>query len=140
MKQCINIILDILFRFKIVVLVLVEPVFVIIFRIYRDVRFSKNKLPYKNNMGASISAGGKKSTGPGYYVHLQPGQSFLAGGIWMPESDSLKKIRQEIDYNGKQLKKVLNDKTFKKYYKEISQENKLKTVPKGYSKDHPDIE
>lgn len=85
-----------------------------LFRIYRDTRFSKDKTPYKTNLGASINAGGKKSMGPGYYVHLEPGGSFIAGGIWMPPADEVKKIRQEIDYNGKDLKKILTNLRSKK--------------------------
>ena len=111
-----------------------------LFRIYRDTRFSKDKTPYKTNLGASINAGGKKSMGPGYYVHLEPGGSFIAGGIWMPPADEVKKIRQEIDYNGKDLKKVLTKPSFKKAFGGLSREHALKTAPKGYPKDHPDIE
>jgi len=111
-----------------------------LFRIYRDTRFSKDKTPYKTNLGASINAGGKKSMGPGYYVHLEPGGSFIAGGIWMPPADEVKKIRQEIDYNGKDLKKVLTKSSFKKAFGGLSREHALKTAPKGYPKDHPDIE
>ncbi len=111
-----------------------------LFRIYRDTRFSKDKTPYKTNLGASINAGGKKSMGPGYYVHLEPGGSFIAGGIWMPPADEVKKIRQEIDYNGKDLKKILTKPSFKKAFGGLSREHALKTAPKGYPKDHPDIE
>lgn len=111
-----------------------------VFRIYKDVRFSKDKTPYKTNMGASINEGGKKAVGPGYYLHIEPGNSFLAGGMWMPPGDELKKIRQEIDYNPKPLKKALSNPAFKKYYGELSPEYKLKTTPKGYDKEHKDIE
>ncbi|MBP6334940.1 MAG: DUF2461 domain-containing protein [Bacteroidia bacterium] len=111
-----------------------------VFRIYKDVRFAKDKTPYKTNMGASINAGGKKAIEPVYYIHIEPGNSFLAGGIWMPPGDELKKIRQEIDYNAKALKKVLTNPAFKKYFGGLSQEYKLKTTPKGYPKDHPEIE
>jgi uncharacterized protein (TIGR02453 family) len=111
-----------------------------IFRIYRDVRFSKDKKPYKTNMGASINVGGKRAMNAGYYLHIEPGRSFLAGGIWMPPGDVLKKIRQEIDYNGKILKKVLESKDFKKHFGTIDDTYKLKTTPKGYDKNHPDIE
>lgn len=110
------------------------------FRIYRDVRFSKDKRPYKVNMGASINKDGRKSDGPGYYLHIEPGESFFAGGIWMPDGDNLKKIRQEIDYNGKILNKILANPAFKKYFGGLANEYKLKTRPKGYSGDHPDIE
>jgi uncharacterized protein (TIGR02453 family) len=111
-----------------------------LFRIFRDTRFSRNKAPYKTNLGASINAGGKKAIGPGYYLHLEPAESFFAGGIWMPPADELKKIRQEIDYNGKDLKKILGKPSFKKAFGGLSREHALKTAPKGYPKDHPDIE
>ena len=111
-----------------------------LFRIYRDVRFSKDKIPYKTNMGASMNAGGKKVINAGYYMHIEPGKSFFAGGIWMPPGDSIKKIRQEIDYNGKQINKIISQKDFKKYFGELDASYKLKTTPKGYDKDHPDIE
>jgi uncharacterized protein (TIGR02453 family) len=111
-----------------------------IFRIYRDVRFSKNKMPYKHHMGASINPGGRKSPVAGYYLHIQPGGSFVAGGIWQPESAVLKAIRQEIDYHPAPLLKLMKAPTFKKYYKGLDEEDKLQTVPKGYGKDHPHIE
>lgn len=69
------------------------------FRINRDVRFSKDKSPYKTNMGAYINPGGKKSILGGYYFHCEPGQAFMGGGLWMPMPPELSKIRQEIDYN-----------------------------------------
>lgn len=113
-----------------------------VFRIYRDVRFSKDKRPYKSNMGASINPGGKKMEIAGYYLHIEPGKSFLAGGRWQPSGDHLKKIRQEIDYNGKQLHKILADKKFKKLFGKLddSDEYKLARPPKGYDKNHKDIE
>ncbi|MDO9000788.1 MAG: DUF2461 domain-containing protein [Bacteroidota bacterium] len=110
------------------------------FRIYKDVRFSKDKTPYKNNMGASINPGGKKSIVPGYYFHLQPGGNFIAGGVWMPEPEILNAIRQEIDYNSAPLLKILNSASFKKYYKGVDDEGALKTAPKGYDKEHPLID
>ena len=85
-----------------------------VFRIYRDVRFSKDKRPYKTNLGASINAGGKKVMVPGYYLHLEPGKSFLAGGLWMPPGEELKKIRQEIDYNGTDYNKNNSNPAYKK--------------------------
>ncbi len=111
-----------------------------IFRINKDVRFSKDKSPYKNNMGASINPGGKKSLVPGYYLHIQPGASFLAGGVYMPMPDVLAKIRQEIDYNPNPLLKILKSKSFKKYFKDLDQEDKLKNPPKGYDKEHKHVE
>lgn len=111
------------------------------FRIYKDVRFSKDKTPYKINMGASINPGGKKSLVAGYYLHVEPGgSSFLAGGVYMPEPELLNSIRQEIDYNSAPLLKILNSAPFKKYFKGLDQEDKLKSAPKGFEKDHPHIE
>lgn len=108
------------------------------FRIYRDVRFSKNKLPYKINMSAGISPRGKMVDEPGVYLHIQPGnKSFIAAGLWMPQPEPLGKIRQEIDYNGEALKKITADKKFKKMYGVFEPEGSLKNVPKGYEKDHP---
>ena len=113
-----------------------------VFRIYRDVRFSKDKSPYKTNMGAGINRGGKKMEIAGYYLHIEPGKTMIAGGRWMPSADHLKKIRQEIDYNGKQLHKILSDKNFKKLFGGLdnSDEYKLVRPPKGYDKDHKDVE
>jgi uncharacterized protein (TIGR02453 family) len=111
------------------------------FRIYRDVRFSKDKSPYKTNMGAGFSPNGKLVQEPGYYVHIQPGnKSFVAGGIYMPDPANLSKIRQEIDYNTAGLMKILNAKKFKSLYKGFDDFDKLKNMPKGYDKDHPAIE
>jgi uncharacterized protein (TIGR02453 family) len=108
-----------------------------IFRINRDVRFSKDKNPYKNNMAAVFVPGGKKSPKPCYYVHVQAGNSFIAGGMWMPEKEVLEKVRQEIDYEGKALLAVLNKASFKKYFSGIDQEETLVRMPKGYEEGHP---
>ncbi|MET0635598.1 MAG: DUF2461 domain-containing protein [Chitinophagaceae bacterium] len=113
------------------------------FRINRDIRFSKNKDPYKKNFAASINKGGKKGLATaGYYFHLQPGETFAGGGIWMPEPVHLKKIRQEIDYNLGDLKKIINAKDFKKIYGDLdhSPEYKLTRLPKGYENDNPAAE
>ncbi|MFM9840221.1 MAG: DUF2461 domain-containing protein [Cyclobacteriaceae bacterium] len=112
------------------------------FRIYRDVRFSKDKSPYKINMGAGFSPKGKMEQEPGYYVHIQPNnQSFVAGGMYMPDAANLAKIRQEIDYNSVGFNKILSDKKFKKTFpKGLDDFDKLKTAPKGYPKDHPQLE
>ncbi len=111
-----------------------------VMRIYRDVRFSKDKSPYKNNFGIGISARGKGNDGSGYYIHLQPGASFVAGGYFMPQGEHLKAIRQEIDYNTSDLLRILNANEFKDYFGGLDQEQKLKTTPKGYNLDHPHIE
>ena len=110
------------------------------FRIYRDVRFSKDKRPYKVNMGAGFSQHGKMEQEPGYYIHIEPGKSFMAGGFYMPDSEKLAKIRQEIDYNTGAFLKVLNDRKFKSNFKGLDDFDKLKTAPKGYPKDHPHID
>ena len=111
-----------------------------VYRIYRDVRFSKDKKPYKNNLGASVNVGGKKAMNAGYYIHIEPGRAFIAGGMWMPQGDQFKMIRQEIDYNGKDIRAILKKKDFKSYYGELDQSYALKTSPKGYAKDHVDID
>jgi uncharacterized protein (TIGR02453 family) len=110
-----------------------------VFRIYRDVRFSKNKDPYKTNLGAAIGPGGRKSPEAGFYIQIEPGNSFVAGGCWMPDAPTLKKIRQEIDYNLEDFKAIVHQKSFKKLFGELS-DCKLKTTPKGYPADHPGID
>ncbi|MBN8686349.1 MAG: DUF2461 domain-containing protein [Chitinophagales bacterium] len=109
------------------------------FRINRDVRFSKDKSPYKTNMGAYINSGGKKSILGGYYFHCEPGQAFMGGGLWMPMPPELGKIRQEIDYNYADFKKILNHKKFKTVYGDLSRsaEYTLVRLPKGYAADNP---
>ena len=113
-----------------------------LFRINRDVRFSKDKSPYKTNFGAHINSGGKKSILAGYYFHLEPGDSFVGGGIWMPMPPELKKIRQEIDYNFKEFKKIIDSKKFKSVYGDLSRssEYSLVNVPQGFEKDNPAAE
>ena len=110
-----------------------------IFRVNRDIRFSKDKSPYKTNFGASIMEGGRKSLNPTYYIHIQPGKSFVAGGLYMPEPENLKKIRQEIDYNPEELKKIVQEERFVSAFGAMTGD-RLKTTPKGYPKDHPNIE
>lgn len=85
-----------------------------LFRMNRDVRFSKDKTPYKSNMGASIKIGGKKSLLAGYYFHCEPGSSFIGGGLWMPDAPQVQKVRQEIDYNWEEFQAILKNKGFKK--------------------------
>lgn len=107
-----------------------------LFRIYRDTRFSKDKTPYKTNFGASLGMG-KGSQKGGYYLHLEPGKSFIAGGIYMPESSVLKTLRKEISLYGKEFLNILNEKEFKKYFPELDQDDKLKKVPQGFEKEDP---
>lgn len=111
------------------------------FRINRDVRFSKNKDPYKTNFGASFSKGGKKAHSAGYYLHIDPTQCFLAGGIWMPEPDDLKKIRIEIDYNFDEFTNILNAGGFKNSFPNgLDREAATVRPPKGYDDANPAIE
>jgi len=110
-----------------------------VFRIYRDVRFSKNKEPYKPNFGASLTKGGRKSYVPGYYIHLQPmDQSFIGGGMYRPPAPLLKGVRQEIDYNQAEFERIVNDKTFVETYGSL-QGDRLVRAPKGYDPEHPAI-
>lgn len=114
-----------------------------LFRINRDVRFAKDKSPYKTNIAASMSKGGKKSRFAGYYIHIQPGKSFVGGGIWMPMPPETKKIRQEIDYSFAEFNTLVNSKAFKTNYPnglEKSTETQLVNIPKGYDKDNPAAE
>lgn len=113
-----------------------------VFRIYRDVRFSKDKSPYKTHMGAHITEAKKRSdihSRSGYYFHIGPGESMLAGGAYMPQGDWLKNIRQEIDYNGDQLTAILNDPKFKATFGELEGES-LVRPPKGYDENHNHID
>lgn len=111
-----------------------------IYRIYRDVRFSTDKTPYKTHFGAFFAAGGKKSNGPGYYIHIEPMGSFVGGGMYMPESPILQKIRQEIDYNGKNLLEILEKPSFKAFYPSLWEEGKLSRPPKGYEPNNEYVE
>jgi len=113
-----------------------------VFRINRDVRFSKDKSPYKTNMGASINRGGKKSIFAGYYFHFEPGESFVGGGLWMPMPEELKKVRQEIDYSFDEFKKIIGNKKFKSIYGDLytGEDVKLSRPPKGYDDTNPAIE
>lgn len=111
-----------------------------IFRIYRDVRFSKDKKPYKTNFAAAFSATGKGLGSPGYYFHLEPGdKSFVAGGLFRPAPDNLAKVRQEIDYNAEILRGIINDKKFRRLFQGFWDGDKLKTIPRGYAADHPEV-
>lgn len=111
-----------------------------VMRIYRDIRFSKDKSPYRTNMGASIASGGRKSGRLGYYVHVAPhDETFLGGGLHMPDPQQLARFRASIDRDASRLKAIVNAKDFKRNFGPLSGE-KLKTAPQGYSRDHPEIE
>lgn len=112
-----------------------------LFRINRDIRFSKDKSPYKTHLGIWMSpteTGGEWL--PGYYIQIEPGNSFLAGGIWQPSAEILKKIRKEIAFFHEDLKEIVEAKKFKETFGGLSTEDSLKTAPKGYEKDHPAID
>ena len=108
------------------------------FRIYRDVRFSKDKTPYKNSLSGSMSRATKWKRG-GYYFHIEPENSFMAAGFWNPNSPDLARIRQEIAANPDELRAILADKNFKEHFGELTG-NKVKTAPKGYVRDHEAID
>jgi uncharacterized protein (TIGR02453 family) len=111
-----------------------------VFRINRDVRFSKDKSPYKNNMGASFNKGGKKVQNAGYYLHVEAGKSFLGGGLYMPMPPDLNKIRQEIDYNFTEFKKIVDSESFKKVFTNgVEGIDYLVRPPKGYDETNPAI-
>jgi uncharacterized protein (TIGR02453 family) len=112
-----------------------------VFRIYRDVRFSKDKSPYKKFLSAGFSSAGKGTGKPGYYLQLEPNnKSFICVGLYSPSGDDLGKVRQEIDYNGDKLKEVMSNKKFKTLFPKFWEGDSLKTVPKGYAKDHPYVD
>lgn len=110
-----------------------------VFRIYRDTRFSKDKTPYKTNMGGFVAKGGRKSTMAGYYLHVEPGACMIAGGSYCPPADILKAIRREIYNFADEYKAIIQDKEFVKVFPEKF-EDKLKMAPKGFPKDFEDIE
>lgn len=110
-----------------------------VFRIYRDVRFSKDKSPYKTNLGAYISPGGRKSMQPGYYFHVQPGQSFVAGGKHVPDGPETLKIRNAIAANTDEFLKVVEKKSFREAFGEM-RGDRLKSAPKGFDADHKAVE
>jgi uncharacterized protein (TIGR02453 family) len=112
------------------------------FRINRDIRFSKDKSPYKTNMGMWFSTNQNSKNSPGYYIHFEKGNSFIGGGVWCPDTEELKKIRKEIAFFHEDLEKIINSKEFKREFKEIdrNENNRLKKAPKDYEPDHPAIE
>ncbi len=108
-------------------------------RIYRDVRFSKDKIPYKAHFANSFSRLGKELRG-GYFLRIRPGESFLAGGFWEPNKEDLFRIRKEIELDASEIKDILNDKNYKKHFGgEFKSLSELKTAPRGFDKEHPDV-
>ncbi|REE81954.1 uncharacterized protein (TIGR02453 family) [Lutibacter oceani] len=109
-----------------------------LFRIYRDVRFSKDKTPYKPHFAGSFSRATKRLRG-GYYLRIRPGESFLAGGFWEPNKEDLLRIRKEFEMDTSEIREIINDKTFKNYFGKLEGES-LKTAPRGFDKEHPDMD
>jgi len=112
------------------------------FRINRDIRFSKDKSPYKTNMGVWMSQDKNRKNAPGYYIHFEKGNCFIAGGVWCPEPTELKKIRKEIEFFYDDLEAVVTNKSFKSEFNELdkSEGNMLKKAPKDFDPNHPAIE
>ncbi|PQJ78297.1 DUF2461 domain-containing protein [Polaribacter porphyrae] len=109
-------------------------------RIYRDVRFSKDKTPYKAHFANSYSRLGKELRG-GYFLRIRPGESFLAGGFWEPNKDDLFRIRKEIEQDASEIKGILADKNFQKHFgSEFHSFSELKTAPRGFDKAHPNVD
>jgi uncharacterized protein (TIGR02453 family) len=106
-----------------------------VFRIYKDIRFSKDKTPYKTHFGAALNGKGSGCANAGYYFHLQPGNTFLVGGVHMTDPDFLKMIREEISDNGKEFLKIINSKSFKSNFR--LEGEKLVNVPRGFDKEDP---
>ena len=110
-----------------------------VFRIYRDIRFSKDKSPYKTNLGAYFAPGGRKSMQPGYYIHIQPGQCFIAAGKHMPDAGELLKIRNKISSNSKEFLSIVEKRSFRDKFG-VLHGDRLSRPPKGFAEDSPAIE
>lgn len=112
------------------------------FRINRDIRFSKDKSPYKAHLGVWLSTGVKGQNRAGYYVHIEKGASFIAGGFYSPEAEDLKKVRKEIAFFHDDLEAIIADKNFNKEFGnlDVTETNSLKNPPRGYEKEHPAID
>ncbi|TXD48414.1 DUF2461 domain-containing protein [Polaribacter sp. IC073] len=109
-------------------------------RIYRDVRFSKDKTPYKAHFANSFSRLGKDLRG-GYFLKIRPGESFLAGGFWEPNKEDLLRLRKEIELDASEIKDILKDKNYQKYFGgKFESFSELKTAPRGFDKEHPDVD
>lgn len=110
-----------------------------LFRIYRDVRFSKDKTPYKTHFGGSFHRKKPELRG-GYYLHICPGDSFLAGGFWEPNKEDLFRIRKEFEVDASEIRAIINDKNFVTHFNGKLEGDELKTAPKGFDKTHPNID
>ena len=109
-----------------------------VFRIYKDVRFSKDKTPYKNHFGVHFKRATTERRG-GYYLHIEPGGTFVGGGFWEPDPADLKRIREEFAYDDKPIRKIISAKTFVNYFGKLDGDE-LKTAPSGFERDHPAID
>lgn len=110
-----------------------------IYRIYRDVRFSKDKTPYNPRLAVSFSRLGKHLRG-GYFLQIKPGETLLGGGFWQPEKEDLLRIRKEIELDATEFREILNDTTFKEHFGGIFEGEELKSAPRGFDKEHPDVD
>jgi len=108
------------------------------YRVYRDVRFSKDKTPYKPHFAGSFSRATKKLRG-GYYLRIRPGESFLAGGFWQPNKEDLLRIRKEFEMDSQVIREIMNDENFRNFFGKL-QGDSLKTAPRGFDKNHPDLD
>jgi uncharacterized protein (TIGR02453 family) len=110
-----------------------------LFRIFRDIRFTTDKTPYKTNFGAFIAKNGRRGIQPGYYIHLEDGESLLAGGVYLPSPEVQKTIRKEIYYNVEEFKAIIYDKTFVRLFGQLDEFDKMKKAPKEFPADFKDI-
>ena len=110
-----------------------------LYRIYRDVRFSKDKTPYQSHFAGSFSRLGKQLRGS-YYLRIRPGESFLAGGFWEPNKDDLQRIRKEIEVDAAEFRALLEDKNYQKHFGGTFAGSELKSAPRGFDKEHPDAD
>ena len=110
-----------------------------IYRIYRDVRFSKDKTPYNPRFAISFSRLGKQLRG-GYFLQIKPGETLLGGGFWQPEKDDLHRIRKEIAQDASEFREILNNKEYIKYFGGEFGGDELKSAPRGFDKEHKDID
>ncbi|AMC10177.1 hypothetical protein Lupro_02440 [Lutibacter profundi] len=109
-----------------------------VFRIYRDVRFSKDKTPYKTHFGGHFVRATSRLRG-GYYLQISPRESFLAGGFWAPNKEDLFRIRKEFEMDATEIREIIEDTTFVTHFGELKG-NALKTAPRGFDKEHPDMD
>ena len=110
-----------------------------LYRIYRDVRFSKDKTPYNPHFAGSFSRKGEHLRG-GYYLRIRPGESFLGGGFWQPNKEDLFRIRKEFEYSDTEIREIMNDASFQSVFGGKLEGDELKTAPRGFDKEHPAVD